>query len=135
MTATALQRTVLVQWLRFVVVGATNTLVSWCAYAVVTSLGLHYLLASTVAFGLGVVNSYVLNRRWTFRSRAQRTPELLRFTVVQMVGLGVDLVLLYAIVEGLGIAHLIAQALVFPAASALTFGLSRRWAFRARPQG
>jgi len=97
--------------------------------ALLVAAGLHYLLASSLAFALGVLNSYSLNRRWTFRSRARRAPQLLRFVVVQSVGLAIDLSLLYALVDGIGIHHLIAQALVFPAASAPTFVLSRRWAF------
>jgi putative flippase GtrA len=122
------------QWLRFAAVGASNTLLSWCAYALLYRIGLHYLLASALAFALGVANSYIWNRRWTFRSRGRPAPEALRFAVVQCVGLGVDVALLYALVDGVGIHHLIAQALVFPAASLVTFGLSRKWAFAgARP--
>jgi putative flippase GtrA len=117
------------QWLRFAAVGATNTLLSWCAYALLYRIGLHYLLASALAFALGVANSYIWNRRWTFRSRGRWAPEALRFAVVQCVGLGVDVGLLYGLVDGVGVHHLIAQALVFPAASAVTFVLSRQWAF------
>jgi putative flippase GtrA len=117
------------QWLRFATVGAVNTLLSWCAYAVLVRLGLHYLLASGLAFALGIANSYVLNRRWTFRSRDRRAPEALRFVVVQCVGLGLDVSLLYTLVHDVRIHHLIAQALVFPVASTLTFILSRQWAF------
>lgn len=120
----------LAQWLRFASVGATNTLLSWCVFAGLVALGLHYLAASGVAFGIGVLNSYVLNRRWTFRSGGRRTPEALRFVVVQGVGLGTNLGLLYALVDGAGVHHLVGQALVFPAVSALTFLLSRRWAFK-----
>jgi len=122
-------RSVVLQWLRFAAVGGSNTLLSWCLYAVLVRVGMHYLLASSLAFAFGALNSYVLNRRWTFRSRDRRLPEALRFGVVQCVGLGVDVCLLYALVQGVGIQHLIAQALVFPVASALTFLLSRNWAF------
>jgi putative flippase GtrA len=102
-------RSVLWQWLRFVAVGVSNTLVSWCVYATLETVGVPYLLASALAFALGALNSYVLNRRWTFRSRGRRGPELLRFGI--------------------------AQAIVFPVASAATFLLSRQWAFRPQPTG
>jgi putative flippase GtrA len=122
------------QWLRFATVGGSNTLVSWCVYAALVRLGVPYLLASGLAFALGALNSYSLNRRWTFRSRDRRLPEALRFGVVQCIGLGVDVFLLRALVHDAGIHHLVAQALVFPVASALTFVLSRQWAFAgARP--
>jgi putative flippase GtrA len=124
------------QWLRFTAVGVTNTLLSWCLYSGLVRMGVHYLDASALAFAAGALNSFALNRRWTFRSRDRPVPEALRFGVVQGVGLGLDVCLLYALVDGVGIPHLIAQALVFPVASAVTFLLSRHWAFaggRARP--
>jgi putative flippase GtrA len=120
---------VLAQWLRFAVVGGSNTLLSWCVFALLESLGVHYLLASALAFMLGAVNSYVLNRRWTFASDGHWVPELARFAVVQGVGLVIDVAALYALVHGAGVPHLLAQALVFPLASVTTFALSRRWAF------
>jgi putative flippase GtrA len=121
----------LAQWVRFAVVGAGNTLLSWVTYAGLVAVGLHYLLASSVAFALGAVNSYVLNRRWTFASEGRCVPEVLRFAVVQGVGLALDVVLLYVLVHQAGVPHLLAQLLVFPAASAVTFLLSRHWAFAA----
>ena len=121
----------LLQWLRFVVVGISNTVLSWCVYAVLEHAGVHYLLASGLAFVLGALNSYVLNRRWTFHSRGRRVPEAVRFCVIQCVGLGIDVGLLYVLTQDAGVHHLIAQALVFPVASVVTFGLSRQWAFAA----
>jgi putative flippase GtrA len=120
-----------VQWLRFATVGAANTVLSWCLYASLERAGSHYLLASALAFTAGAVNSYALNRRWTFRSRARPAPEALRFGVVQCAGLLLDVALLYVLVDAAGIDHLIAQAFVFPVASATTFLLSRHWAFAA----
>ena len=119
------------QWLRFATVGAANTLLSWCLYAALERVGVPYLIASGLAFGAGAANSYAFNRRWTFRSRSRRAPEAVRFGAVQCTGLALDVVLLYALVHDVGVDHLIAQALVFPVASTVTFTLSRRWAFAA----
>ena len=124
---------VLAQWLRFAAVGGTNTVLSWCVYALLEDAGVHYLIASGLGFAAGAANSFLLNRRWTFRSRAPAAPEAVRFLVVQVVGLALDVTLLYLLVGGIGIHHLLAQALVFPVASVLTFGLSRRWAFAVTP--
>lgn len=123
-------RLVLFQWLRFAAVGVSNTLLSTLVFAGLFHLGVHYLLASSVAFALGALNSYVLNRRWTFRSRNRRAPELARFACVQIVGLGVDLALLSGLVELAGLPHVVAQVLAFPAASVVMFALSRQWAFK-----
>ena len=128
-------RSVLWQWVRFVAVGVSNTVLSWCVYATLEAVGVPYLLASAIAFAVGALNSYLLNRRWTFHSRGRPGPEVLRFGVVQCVGLGGDVLLLGVLTEDAGIHHLIAQAIVFPVASAVTFLLSRQWAFRGHPSG
>jgi putative flippase GtrA len=117
------------QWLRFAIVGASNTVVSLLAYAALHAAGLEYLVAASLAFAVGAVNSYVLNRRWTFRSQARPAPELARFLCAQLVGLWCNLALLAELVQVAGVHQLVAQALAFPVASVITFALSRQWAF------
>jgi putative flippase GtrA len=117
------------QWGRFALVGAANTVLSTGAYAALRAAGVGYLLAASLGFALGALNSYALNRRWTFRSRARRAPELARFLCVQLVGLGCNLALLAELVEVAGAGQFAAQAVAFPAASLITFALSRQWAF------
>jgi putative flippase GtrA len=118
-----------VEWLRFLLVGVSNTVVFAAAYLVSTRAGVHYVAASTLAFVLGTLNSYVLNRRWTFRSHRPRAPELARFLCAQTAGVVASLILLSALVEVGRFHHLAAQAVAFPIASVITFALSRQWAF------
>jgi putative flippase GtrA len=117
------------QWLRFALVGASNTVLYAVAYMSLGRLGVHYVVASILAFVIGALNGYVLNRRWTFRSRASRVPELARFACAQLLGVVASLALLASLVELAGFHHLAAQAVAFPVASLLTFALSRAWAF------
>ena len=122
------------QWMRFAAVGVVNTAISTVVFASLVHAGADYVPASAIAFTLGALNSYILNRRWTFRSRVSCMPELGRFACVQAAGLAVDLVLLHAAIGDLGLPRILAQLLVFPAASAVTFVLSRQWAFKGRRQ-
>jgi putative flippase GtrA len=117
------------QLVRFGLVGCSNTALSWCAYALLVRAGVHVLLASAIAWTLGALNSYVLNRRWTFRSHGRRAPELARFAAVQCAGLALDVALLDALTRDARVPALAAQALVYPATTLATFALSRQWAF------
>ena len=123
------RRVVLGQLVRFGIVGCSNTLLSWCAYALLVRAGVHILLASGIAWTLGALNGYVHNRRWTFRSRARYAPELVRFAAVQCAGLALDVLLLHALTHDARVGALVAQALVYPATTVATFLLSRQWAF------
>jgi putative flippase GtrA len=122
---------------RFTLVGATNTVVYAAAYMTLERAGVRYMVASILAFVIGALNSYVLNRRWTFRSNAPRAPELARFVCTQVLGLAASLALLAALVGVARFHHLAAQAVAFPVASLVTFALSRHWAFGVglRPAG
>jgi putative flippase GtrA len=120
---------ILRQLIRFGLVGCANTALSWCAYALLVRAGVHVLAGSAIAWTAGAVNSYVLNRRWTFRSHGRWTPEIVRFGVVQCAGLALDVVLLAALTRDARVGELLAQALVYPVATVATFALSRQWAF------
>jgi putative flippase GtrA len=125
----AARRVVFGQLVRFGIVGCSNTLLGWCAYALLVWVGVQVLLASGIAWTLGALNSYVHNRRWTFRSRGRQAPELVRFGAVQCAGLALDVVLLHTLTRDAGVGELVAQALVYPATTVATFILSRQWAF------
>ncbi len=117
------------QWLRFATVGVTNTVLSLALYAALLGLGTFYLVASGVAFAVATLNSYALNRRWTFRSTGRRSPEVLRFYLVSATGLALNLALLSLFVEDVSLPSLLAQLAVIPLVSVVTFAWNRRWTF------
>jgi putative flippase GtrA len=117
------------QFVRFCLVGASNTGLSFITYVVAVRAGAPYLVASCGAFALGALNGYSLNRVWTFRAGSFTFPTLVRYGLVQGLGLSINAGLLAVLVEGLQLDSIAAQALVLPAVSVLTFSLSRRWVF------
>lgn len=55
------------QFLKFGLVGLSNTLISETVYVVIVCLKGHYLLASTTGFILSVFNAYYWNSRYVFK--------------------------------------------------------------------
>ena len=117
------------QLARFAAVGVSNTALSWGLFALALKLGVWYPVASALAFAAGAANGYTLNRIWTFRAGAFRASGLLRYTIVQAIGLVTNVALVVALVEWLALAHLAAQAVAIGIVALLTFALNRRWAF------
>ena len=61
--------TTIIQLLKYGVIGASNTLITLAAFYVMnTLLGLPYGLSNATGYVLGVVNSFVWNRRWVFKT-------------------------------------------------------------------
>jgi putative flippase GtrA len=115
----------------FAVVGAAATLTHVTAALIARELGgLSPLTANFVGYAAAVGVSYVGNARLTFRRRALHGPQFLRFVVVSLLGLGVTQGLTWLLVERLGWPFWAGLGVVAVAVPALSFGLSRVWAFR-----
>jgi putative flippase GtrA len=118
------------QFVRFGVVGASNTVIAFLIYAVLAdALGVPYLLASAVGFIVGAVNSYLLNRSWTFRAQHAGYSTAPRFALVQGTGLGINLLVVYLLVSQAGLEKNIGQILATVVVEMVTFVAQRWWTF------
>src|ERR1700684_3956891 len=77
------------QFVKFGIVGVSNTLLAFAVYTVLLKVfGVWYIAASGIGFAVGAVNGFLLNRRWTFREHVGDALTPLRWAVVQTCGLG-----------------------------------------------
>jgi len=104
------------QFYKFAVVGVFNTIIDFVVFLLLTRLihffGEHVLYANIISFSVAVTNSYLLNRRWTFRSKdTERVKQYIRFFSINATGLGVNTLLLYLFVYHAHLYDVIAKAL------------------------
>jgi putative flippase GtrA len=121
------------QLVRFSIVGVLNTLISLSLFKLATDLGAWDVAASAGAFIVGAINSYTLNRIWTFRAGASSAGRFARYVVVQLIGLGTNLVVFSVDTKDLSLPRLAGQAVALVCASGIMFVLNRQWAFAPRP--
>jgi len=122
---------VLVQFVKFGIVGVSNTLLAFGTYTVLLKVfGVWYLAASAIGFALGAVNGFLLNRRWTFREHVGDALTPVRWGIVQSCGLGLNEGLLFLFVHGAQLDKLIAQACATAIVTTSTFFVNRAWTFR-----
>lgn len=125
---------VLVQFIKFGIVGISNTLLTFAVYTLLLKVfGVWYLAASAIGFAVGATNGFLLNRRWTFREHVGDALTPVRWGIVQSCGLGINEGLLYLLVHNAGLDKLLAQALAIAVVTVTTFFLNRAWTFRTRP--
>lgn len=117
---------------KYGIVGLLNTFVDFAVFsALVYGLGVAAIVAQPISYLCGFANSYVWNRKWTFRSgKRVNVPELIRFGVVNAVSFGLSTVVLMAIVSGLGWSALIGKAVSIVVSLAVNYVGSRLWVFR-----
>jgi putative flippase GtrA len=120
-----------VQFVKFGIVGISNTLLTFAVYTLLLKVfGVWYLAASAIGFSAGAVNGFLLNRRWTFRGHVGDALTPVRWTVVQVCGLGLNEGLLFLFVHDVHIDKLLAQAFATAAVTITTFTANRAWTFR-----
>ena len=125
---------VLVQLVRFGLVGATNTALTLATYALVLRLEAPVALAGAVGWGVGAVNGYLLNRAWTFRGAARGAVPAARYVVVQLMGSALNAALVAIAVGEQHLPRVAGELAVLPPVTILTFVLCRGWVFaRAVP--
>jgi putative flippase GtrA len=125
---------VLIQFAKFGIVGVSNTVLAFAVYTLLLKVfGVWYLASSAIGFVLGAVNSFLLNRRWTFHGHVGDAFTPVRWSVVQGGGLGVNEGLLYVFVHGAGLDKLLGQAFATAVVTVLTFAANRAWTFRVHP--
>ena len=120
------------QFVRFLIVGASNTAVTWLLFlALATWSGLRLAVANLIAWSAGTIWSFWWNRRFTFsvRGRADLL-QAVRFMAVAVGAIGIST----AIVDRLEASGpIVAQAAATAVGLAWNFTLYRMVVFRSPP--
>ncbi|HEY4487597.1 MAG TPA: GtrA family protein [Candidatus Paceibacterota bacterium] len=124
-----------VQFIRFCMVGVLNTSTTFFTYVTLTRampfFFEHYLLAEAIAYLCGSIISFILNKRWTFRSDTTLSVfEVARFYAALGSGLLVNLGVLYVFVDVLYIYDIVSVALTLCATIAWNFLFMKLWVFK-----
>lgn len=121
----------IVQFLKFGIVGVSNTLLAFAVYTILLKVfGVWYVAASGIGFAVGAVNGFLLNRRWTFREHSGDALTPVRWAIVQSCGLMLNLGLVYLFVHDAGLDKLVGQIPATAIVTVLTFAANRSWTFR-----
>lgn len=120
-----------VQLVKFWAVGASGYAVNLVVFGVsVGPLGLHHLIAATAAYVVAVSNNFWWNRHWTFGARDGHAGfQAARFFTISTGAFLVQISLL-ALLVGLGLPKLSAQAISIVLAMPFNFIGNKMWSFR-----
>lgn len=123
------------QFIKFGIVGISNTLISYVVYVVLVGAHINYLLASIAGFIVSVLNSYYWNNKYVFKKQEdeQRTWwKTLIKTFVSYAGTGLILsnILLIIWIEWLKVPEIIAPLINLFITVPLNFAINKFWAYR-----
>ena len=92
-----------IQLLKYGVIGASNTLITLVAFYLLNTLaGWPYGIANVIGYILGVINSFIWNRNWVFKTKNNVKREAVLFGVGFLLCLTLQLCVSWFLLEGLG---------------------------------
>lgn len=119
--------------LKFGTVGASGFIVNMSLLYILTEfLGLYYLYSSIIAVESSIISNFTLNELWTFIERGKEGvrhlfKRFLKFNTVSLVGLGINISLLYTLTEFLGVYYLVSNLIAVSVVFLWNYIMNVRW--------
>jgi len=126
-------RKLLGRFVKWLVVGAIGAVVDYTILIILVELaGLYALIAQAISFTCAVVNNYILNRTWTFGDIKHKGPavQFMQFFIVSILGLLTRTLIMYILLEWLGIWYRVAWAMAIIVVLIWNFFANLVWTFR-----
>jgi putative flippase GtrA len=120
-----------IELLKFGLVGCSGYVINLGVFAVLAgNAGLHHSLAAIGAFCVAVTSNFLWNRHWTFDAGDDAAAfQAVRFLVVSLAALVVNLAVLEALVASAAFGSLVAQAIAVAVAMPFNFVGNKLWTF------
>ncbi len=120
--------------LRFLVVGAWNTLFGFAAFALLFRAtrpwDVHFVWVSLVTNVFAVTNAFLGYKLFVFRTKGDWLGEYVRFWMSYALTISIHLSSLWVAVTFLGIHPILAQAMILLAATFISYFAHSRFSFR-----
>ncbi len=91
------------QFRKFLFVGVANTLIDVLILNLlmfVTGIykGDYLIIFNTISYSIGTCNSYILNKKWTFKDKSKSySKQFTMFVTISLIGLGLNNVIIYGL--------------------------------------
>lgn len=121
----------LLQFVRYLLVGAYNMALSYLVYVLFLTFGFHYLICNLISFCFSVLNSFICSQKFVFCGK-NKWYIMLGKVAASYVGTGLILqeILSFIWVEGMGVSPFWAPFLNALVVVPLNFVIQKFWAYR-----
>ena len=83
------------QFLKFTIVGGLAFIIDYGVFALLTTIGLHYLISQVISFIIALTFNYFASIKWVFNAKEQTVKEIVIFVGLSVIGLILSEILLY----------------------------------------
>jgi len=124
----------LLQLTRFMLTGFVGLFIDFCfTWLCKEYFGWNKYLSNGIGFSMAVINNYILNRIWTFKSMDNASPkQFVTFLIVSLIGLSISTVFLFFIHHKLLVPFYISKAIVVLIVFLWNYTANSKFTFKKR---
>jgi len=119
-----------IQFMKFGLVGISNTIIALITYYLLLFIGVHYLIANFVSWIISVFNAFFWNNRYVFKNTGTWKTTLIKTYFSYGLSFLLGTSLLMIIVEWFEFSAFIAPLLILFITVPLNFFMNKFWAFK-----
>ncbi|MFA9376817.1 MAG: GtrA family protein [Lachnotalea sp.] len=124
------------QFIKFGMVGVSNTFITIVVNALLVSAGIHYQVSYFVGYLAGIINAFYWNNKYVFKEKEGEERSIMvafiKCVMSYAGGYVCSCVLLFLFVKILGLSSYFAPILILFVTIPLNYVLNKKWAFKAQ---
>ena len=123
------------QLLRYGIIGLVFNGLGFLLYLTLTHFGMGPKLAMSLLYAIGVLQTFVFNKQWTFAHQGTHGAAFVRYCTVYGMGYFVNWAALFLLVDKLGLPHQLVQCVMIFVVAAMLFMALKFWVFHKASVG
>lgn len=118
------------QFILYSIIGASGATLDFVAFLVLyNSLGVNPSVATAISISLGIINNFVLNVLFNFRTRTHIFKRFMSFYAVGLLGILVSIAMIFILHDCMGLDANIAKLLSIPVIVVIQYTLNKHITF------
>lgn len=119
--------------IKYCLIGVTGVTLDFICFALLVKFTpLHYQLASIISVSAGIINNFIWNLLFNFKTYNHLVLRFLSFYAVGTIGIGITALLLYLFIEQFSMNTIVSKLLVIFIVTAVQFSLNKWITFRSK---
>ncbi len=117
------------EFIKYAISGTINTLITLIVYNILIQIGVNYMISNGIAYFLGIVNGFVLDKIWVFKSNKNVVILFSKFIIVNIISLFFNSTLLFILVNNIGLDNILSQLISTISTGMFNYIMNRVWTF------
>ncbi|KAA8665198.1 GtrA family protein [Clostridium sp. HV4-5-A1G] len=117
------------QFIKYVISGTLNTLITLIAYNILIKINVNYIEANIIAYLLGIINGFICNKFWVFKSDGNTGTLFIKFIIVNSISIIFSSILLILFVNNLYFNKILSQLMSTIITGMFNYMMNKLWTF------